>query len=48
MVRNEGIICSYDLDNYYLPLCKKTTKGKNIVPYEGTTKIGKLRKEHDS
>jgi len=46
MVRNEGIICSYDLAIYYLYLCRKTTKGTNVVPYEGIENINKLRKEH--
>lgn len=46
MVRNEGIICRYDLANYYLHFCRKKTKGTNFVPYEGTTNIKKLRKEH--
>jgi len=47
MVRNVEIICSYYLADYYLPLCRKTTKVTNAIPYEGTTNIDKLRKERD-
>jgi len=48
MMRNEEIIYNYNLDNSYLPLCRKTTKVTNVVPYEGIANIDKLRKEHDS
>ena len=45
MVGNEGIICSYDLANFYPSLAGKQQNGQLLFPNEGTTKINKQREE---